>query len=64
MKWRNKRDVLTMYISFTENNAEPNTSSAIEEPHTSSTGWFFFVYMTFYQLFNLTLFNILKQKKC
>ena len=32
-----------MYISFIENNAEPNTSSAKEEAHTSSTGRLFFV---------------------
>ena len=37
------RDLLTMYISFIENNAEPNSSSAKEEAGTSSTGRLFFV---------------------
>ena len=37
------RDELTMYISFIENNAEPNTSIAKEEAHTSSKGRLFFV---------------------
>ena len=37
------RDVLTMFIFFKENNAEPNTSSANEEAHKSSTSRLFFV---------------------
>ena len=35
-------DVLTMYIFFTENNPEPDSSSAKEEAHTSSTGRLFY----------------------
>ena len=46
------RDVLTMYIFFKENNAEPNTSSANEEAHKVQLVSCSLFYMTFYQLFD------------
>ena len=56
------RDVLTMYISFIENNTELNTSSVEEEPQTSSTGRLFFLLNWLY-ISGFTLFNTFKTKE-